>query len=916
MPRDADGVPSSSTGPLDSDVLVAAGLLEADSALTADLTVEVATERLRSLLSPAALWVCEPLSPGQASQPSREGLGRVPEWRNPTLDPLDPVVGIVRSAWSAALPSPRASWGPPVLRLQVSSLKDARRLRELDKVGAYFLVPCISTGIPDKFSWRWPLRVGIGAGPRSLLWQQEFGRSPYAQLYDGRIAVSGDEGPLDILLVDAEAPPPPLTASCIILIGGSTSPAELVARGHKEFQSAIVAGVDAADISWFDEVIRGMAHDLPVDVALRFAVPSSLVAGDAYLLNLTAVRQWVLEVEDQIREPEIKGPNLVPAKDLLHQGVVTPDFAHEYHGALFVTNIIRSLEAAGYKTALEMSFATAAVGPHEPSPEPPPPSPSPPPPPSPAPPPPPITKPPAARRLIAEARAGKHFRRQTLLPNTDHDLLVRIAIPKKSETASPAAFDDTGLASNESVELMVHVTSAPIGLLASLPIVLSTGDRTAPSTTALFTFHTKDEGSVVDIKILVTYRQRPLQEAHYVATVRSRSVPGDRVRINPVALSSSPEPLKNTTAAQLSLVVDGANLRRLGTDRAIDLNQLRPYLDELEQAASRVVGKVDAPENLDAEKATALLVDLARSGARLKEFLAPLDIGDAATVSLVVDATTPVLPLELAYDAPSPLVDAKLCEHRPGGTMVGKPEVCPDAGDKVVCPYGFWGQHRVVARTIRLDSRPVRRSAIEALSLRPVLYAATTRADDGAKEDRKPSDLLAAELTRIVGSANLTRVTSWGAWKRAVKQSHPQLLVVLGHTENDGAETILEIGAGEYLRSFDVKPELLLSGQAPPPLVILVACATAVPVDDFGGLPAAFTCRGAAAVVATITKMNGPQAARAAAAVVGAIRDDSTGHDVHLGRALTAARHQLIAQGLLVGLFLVSHGEIDLVFTP
>lgn len=245
--------------------------------------------------------------------------------------------------------------------------------------------------------------------------------------------------------------------------------------------------------------------------------------------------------------------------------------------------------------------------------------------------------------------------------------------------------------------------------------------------------------------------------------------------------------------------------------------------------------------------------------------------------------------------------------------MVGVSEVCPDAGDKVVCPYGFWGQRRVVARTIRLVGHPAKRSAIAALSLRPVLYAATTRADDGAQEDKKPSDLLAAELTRIVGAANLTRVTNWSAWKRAVKRSHPQLLVVLGHTESAGAQTMLEIGKDHFLRSPDVKPDLLLSGEAPPPLVILVACATAVPADDFGGLPAAFTCRGAAAVVATLTKMNGPQAARAAAAVVAAIRDDRTGHGMHLGSALTAARQQLIAQGLLVGLFLVSHGEIDLV---
>ena len=84
-----------------------------------------------------------------------------------------------------------------------------------------------------------------------------------------------------------------------------------------------------------------------------------------------------------------------------------------------------------------------------------------------------------------------------------------------------------------------------------------------------------------------------------------------------------------------------------------------------------------------------------------------------------------------------------------------------------------------------------------------------------------------------------------------------------------------------------------------------------VPRNVFGGLPAAFAGNGAAAVVATLTKLTGPHGAQAAGAVVQALFDGASGHD-RLGAAMTAARRRLVDDGLLVGLLLVSHGEIDL----
>jgi hypothetical protein len=898
MPTAVQEPVSSPTATRAADLIVAGGLLEAAGELRDGLTVKVATGRLRDLLSPASLWISAPLSSTQLAESPRDRLGRVPRWRAADSPLLDRLSDTVLAAWDAALVPPPASWGTPVLRVLVSDAEAAQLLAGIGSVGSYLIVPCIAGRRALEFSWRWPMRIGIAQGPRSSLWCSNLESSPYAALYDVRVLGPGDEDPVDLLFVDADAAPVRHVATGVVVLGSSATLLERLAWGGEHYQSTIVIGAASADVDWFECAIREMAHDQPIDVALRVASPTALIAADADMLQLTAVRQWALALAEQLREQsagEVVLRGAAPEERLRRAGMQSA-FASEDSGATGVTKLVRSLDGQGYETALQIRIAVAMTpAGHVPQAAP-------------------TLGVVPARRLIADAWVGKRVRRKTLLPETDHDLLVRIAVPGKDETSAQIDFPEHKLPSGTSVELMVDVTSAALGLQARQPIVLSTADRSVASTTALFAFRTLGEGTVVDIKILVTYQERPLQEAHYFVTVRSRSVAGDRARLTAVSLSSSPEPRADATPAEVSLEVNGANLDRTGSRRSVDISQqqVRDILDTIEGVASRVLASDDAPEKLADQTAEELLVSLARAGASLRKYLAPLQIGGAATVSLLVDVSTPMLPLELVYDAPTPEIGAKLCEHRSGGKMVGKAEVCQEVGNRVVCPYAFWGQQRVIARTIRLDSESSADRESAPLSLRPVLYAAASRADAEVTTGEKPSDVLEAELASIVGSSAVVRVRRWNDWKSKVRKTHPQLLVVLGHTESAAGETLLEIGTKSWLRDPDIDAEYLRARDSPPPLVLLLACSSAVPRNCFGGLPAAFTGGGAAAVVATLTKLHGPHGARAAAAVVRALCGGGSPGPARLGAALTKARHQLIEDGLLVGLLLVSHGEIDL----
>jgi hypothetical protein len=883
----------------DVELVVAAGLLEAAGHLNDQLTTQFATERLRELLSsPAALWWSGYASPASLEASLRQRTARAPRWLAPDAALLDRLSGKVLAAWRDALPPGRHGWGTPVLRIEVSDAEAAQYLAALGEVDQYLIAPHVARQRAYEFSWRWPMRIGIAGGPRSEQWRRDLERSHYKSLFDVHDVAPDSTEPVDIVFVDADAASMVHAATCVIVLGASTSPAERLLQGREAgLEAPIVIGAASSDVKWFEDAIREMAHDQPIDVALRVASPDALIAADPQWLPFTAVRQWSLALAEQLREEAAGGAVLRgrSPEQRLHALGTEAAFDSEQGGAARTTDEVRALDRQGFETVLRSRKPEAAMSAPEAGAE--------------------APERPAealpARNLIADAWANGHALRKALLPDADHALHVRVAVPRKGETAAGETFPEESLPAGESVELMVDVTNKALGLQMRRSIVLSTSDRSQPSTTAVFPFRTQGEGSVVDFKILVTHQERPLQEAHYVAVVRNQAVSGDRARLNVVPLSSSPEPVADATPAQVSLEVNGANLERSDSKDAIDLSQVRQLLETIELEASRVLASEDAPAALAGDATEKLLVKLARAGAALGKYLEPLGIGDARTISLLVDASSSVLPLELVYDAPVPKVGATLCEHRHGGTMVGNPEVCANAGATVVCPYAFWGQRRVIARTIRLRGKPARRTATAPLKLSPVLYAAATRADAGAPEDQKPSDLLQAELRGMVGADALERVNDWGNWELRVQQQRPQLLVVLGHTESAGLETLIEIGTDSWLRSLDINATYLHDDTSPPPLVVLLACSTGVARDCFGGLPAAFASSGAAAVVATLTKLQGPHGARAAAAVVRALCGGAAG-PARLGASMTHARRQLVADGLLVGLFLVSHGEIDL----
>ena len=406
----------------DGDVVVAGGLLEGLGALAAGITVEQATEQLREVLSPAALSVRGGIY-GQPLSELGNRLEPAPRWTQPAIAVDDALAEVLHQAWEAALADRHWPY-PPVLRLTVSGTADADTLMSIARVGNILVVPCVARRA-RRFAWRWPLRVGIAAGPRARDWLDQLNATTYAgELFDARIVDGTDLDPAEIMLVDANgiaarsdrSHDERYQATCVVMIGAGATATELMARAATEFDPAIAVGVPVDGIDWFKPMFYDMTHDHPVDVAFANIEPSARVAAEPGLVNLTAVARWAYELAER-STPGHPGPDL-------RQIVDQTAFDQESEGGRSVVGGSRALEQAGIDTTVEFRLATAAE-PGAPGGEPPP-----------------EVRAPRARRLIAEVRENGATRRKVLRPETDHQLEVRIAIPERGEISLDANFPD------------------------------------------------------------------------------------------------------------------------------------------------------------------------------------------------------------------------------------------------------------------------------------------------------------------------------------------------------------------------------------------------------------------------------------------------------------------------------------------
>ena len=905
------------------DALLAAGLLW-DVDLEAASSAKLA-ERLRQRASPSMLWTR--LGGGAPLPPPRdERDAHLPLWR-PVSPPSSEAAEQLVTAWRnlvAEQPGP-----VDAVRVEVESPDVAALASRLQDVTGGPVSAVVGQG-ELRFRWRWPLRIGV-AGPYADAWAAQINahwHSPEQFIAVGR-TVSAEEhsetdpgshqdpgsatpgltsagigatpagkdpfNDLEIVIIDGDLYVPDDTAAwdevlattwsaSVVMVVGRAPAVDMLERVRS--WSKIAVAVPGPGVGWWAEVYDELAHDRPLDLALRLHRPGSLISGIGRVLDATAIAHWALEVSR--REPDLAG---------LQQLIQQVTFDAESQGARAVLHWAGA-RAAG-ATVLERHGEQAALGPDT--------EPTPPGEPGAE------VRPPGSRRLIAAVWDGERECRTVAPPERELVLELKIAVPAEGEIAAGAEFP-TVPTEEPVAELEIEVTSPRVWAAPQVQTAqLATGSD-QPSTSAFFDFRSPAGGSALPFDIVVRFRGRVLQTAVLTVPVRDRAVGRDRIRFLATATTAGPEPSTATTAAEYPLsALTGSLVHKTAS---VPLGDVQALLDLLERRASLTLGGDPAPERLDDKSARELLVFLARRGTELRDKLAPLEIGPEGTISVLVRADTPVLPIELVYQGEPPRRTAKLCRHVTEPQAVPPPEwgrPCASASRTVVCPYAFWGMYRTIIRDVELPRGQANPRVV--LTLPPVLYAASEIADNGTPQGAaKPSDQLQNETESLFGAVE--RVTSWTAWRVGVR-THPHLLVLLAHRETSGGETGLFIGDGSFLPSVDVRADVVgrPGPGVAPPLVLLMACASATAGNEFGTLPGAFAARGAAAVVGTLSKLSGPQGSKAGRTILRSLRRSADGAGtagVTLAESLAQARRDLIAEGLLIGLLLVSHGDIDL----
>jgi hypothetical protein len=818
-------------------------------------------------------------------------------------------------AWRQISSRPRYD---AMLRLRVDSVRDALQLRALsrtldDRVAVY-----VDGGDDRNWRWHWPLRVGILESPFALQVSQAVrGTGRYVDQYDVRIVGEGGLGDLDVLVVDDASEFSPSSTDifgAIVVVGDVIDSEDSLAIEDRALHAfaadagAIVVAVDR-QLIWFERLIAELSHDRPLDCAVSLADQDAVVIGSTRFLNTTALREWAFEAANQIDQMTGAGVPGATA-DELRTILLSQRFDHEGSGGLATAQLVSSFEGDGDRS-LEIQGSPSRTPTHRldsvdrgglsERPQPP------------------HRDRPArgaveTRRLIADVWDGDKRCDAVTPPLKPLSLVVRIGTPSDGETAADTPFPDIDT-DDPSVTLEAVIRSSVWPESQTAKIELSMSHRDRDSTVAAFEFNSPEQGAVLKFDITILHRGHVIHSALYTASVRTRRFPVDRVNLLCYALSSPSVPTAHASLVDVALSTfdldlegDGLVLRDIHGRAELPLAGVKDILKSIETVSSQFLGDDGAPDTIDDPRAAELLVKLARLGSELNRMFKDFKLPKARSVSLMVGSQTAILPLELIYVRPPPKeTGARLCTHVQNPLPAG--ELCQLANRNVVCPYAFWGSQRTVHRTIRFIGERSPNDPVP-LALDSILYAASERADIKSV-GRKPSDRIERSAKELFGAQAVARVRNWRDWKRSIRDLRPRVLVLLAHSELSEAEWSLEIGDHRVLKRPDINHDFLRRSDEPPPLVILMACASAQAGDAFGTFPGVLASEGAAAVIGTITKLAGRHGAQASEAILAALVDGIGRNDVTVGSALANARRDLIAQGQILGLLLVAHGEMD-----
>jgi hypothetical protein len=535
----------------------------------------------------------------------------------------------------------------------------------------------------------------------------------------------------------------------------------------------------------------------------------------------------------------------------------------------------------------------------------------------------------AEKRLEQALRAGALHRLRIRIGPTDEDWFsapkeapVPIhLLPVQSEYALRVVFSEPN-----------HVPE-PLTDMIYLP-------RHGTSNPCDFQFRTRQDVQDFRGRLVVWYQGRVLQTMMLVAQVLpepAQAPPEQAIRLVPdTPVRANLTDLDGREPFDAMIVADpaggeGLYLTEIRGER-VEFRSLESAEKAIKNIRRRLGRIARTPDqfpagDLYAQATEDLLRFLARQGSLLYRAIVRQQIGASPLATddriQLVSARHSFLPLEFMYDRPAPLGQvSKLCPNAREALAAGICHHCDGLDEqeakKFICPLGFWCLSKVLERhAIRPMTEDDLGGAEYALQRDPVGERMALDVMDGAvfaassrvrEENRKE---LFQSLTKVA-EKGAVQVQDWEAWRLAVQELRPSLLMMLPHTlEDEDLIPALEIGEEQTLPETDITVEYIHGGPAGQPVtVLLLGCETSVPDMPFQDFAAQFRDQGAAIVLTTLTPVLGRHAAPVAQILVDEMR--STAHaGLTFGHALLGLRRRALAEGLPMVLSLVAYGDAD-----
>ena len=451
------------------------------------------------------------------------------------------------------------------------------------------------------------------------------------------------------------------------------------------------------------------------------------------------------------------------------------------------------------------------------------------------------------------------------------------------------------------------------------------------STEAIFNVNIIPRISIVQINVILFYKNKPIQYGLITGPISSSSkevkiIPGIELNVCEPAnfdLSHCSESDITFYNTESNLIVRSKNKKNW----EVSLSDIDKFMEDVSDSLFKA-SKLSyiEPQSIFKDEGLLFLQKVASHGEYLRrnifEGVPPQELESFKTVHVESPCSSIHFPVEFLYDGSPVKDDAKLCNK------FSKSDDCKNSCDihrsyskeklDIICPHGFWGLKRIIERQLRKfikkknfhsNIAPEARKENHILpKINELVFAASDRINTTDRPDMINDTI--TDLDEIIKASPLIAKT-WEEWKAHVKSNKPPLLLALPHNEKTNLNfEALEIGKDDLLQLNLINSNHVRSSDSDIyPIFLLFGCNTASSEIGFEDFIAEIRKQGAAIVVGTISKVLGRQAAPLSVEFVRLLDELTTSTPVRFGELMKNFRHQALHNGNLMALSIVAYGD-------